>query len=260
MPAGQEAAVQQQPRTAAGPDARPGRQLQWVRVRGAGAGARGDGMHDLRLAWCAGRGSSMSSSIQRSAAGERNSGRPARVEHDDAWAVDGRHEVLDLVDDQRPPGSGGDGTGQLGKQADVVLGEPRLALIAEKPGCGPVDVVGDEGGAQFVADAVRRVRAVPGAAREVAVGSDAGRSGTAPAMGEERPLVDVLDDVFVLGQPGSGAADVSVEAAGEQDGAGIHTVPAAAVEPDNAAQRVIDSAGVADPAQAVRSQAADLRC
>ena len=50
----------------------------------------------------------------------------------------------------------------------------------------------------------------------------------ATAAREEPPLVDVLDDVLVFGQPRAGTVDVVVEAAGEQHGAGIHRVPAGA--------------------------------
>ena len=77
-------------------------------------------------------------------------------------------------------------------------------------------------------------------------------------MREEGPLVHVVDDELVLGQPGSGAAYIAVEAAGEQHGAGIDAVPAAALESDNGAQRLVDRGGETGPVQTVSSQPTDL--
>jgi hypothetical protein len=75
---------------------------------------------------------------------------------------------------------------------------------------------------------------------------------------EEGPLVHVVDDELVLGQPGSGAAHIAVEAAGEQHGAGIDAVPAAALESDDGTQRLVDRGGETDPVKTVLSQATDL--
>jgi hypothetical protein len=49
-------------------------------------------------------------------------------------------------------------------------------------------------------------------------------------MGEERPLVDILDDVLMVGQPRPRATDVAVDAPGEQDGSWVDGVTA---EPSN---------------------------
>src|SRR5690349_20627774 len=99
---------------------------------------------------------------------------------------------------------------------------------------------------------------MPGAAREITVGGQAGGAREAAAAGEEGPLVHVVDDELVLGQPGSGAAHVAVKTAGEQHGAGIDAVPAAAFEPDDGAQWLVDRRGETDPVQALSRQATDL--
>ena len=90
------------------------------------------------------------------------------------------------------------------------------------------------------------------------MGGEAGRAGPSSAVRKERPLVDVLDHVLVFGQPGPRAADVPVEAAGEQDGARVDGVPASAVERDRPTQRVVGGGSEVQPAQPVGGQAAQL--
>src|SRR5256885_14532516 len=99
---------------------------------------------------------------------------------------------------------------------------------------------------------------MPGAAREVTVGGQAGGAREAAAVREEGPLVHIVDDELVLGQPRSGAGHIAVDAAGEQHGAGIDAVPAAALEPDDGTQRLIDRGDEADPVQTVLPQPTDL--
>src|SRR6185437_15908476 len=102
------------------------------------------------------------------------------------------------------------------------------------------------------------VGAVPGAARQVAVGGQAGGSGDPATAGQEPPLVHVLDQVLVGGQPGARAGDVLVEAAREQHSARVHGVPTAAVKGHKPSQHLAGGQGETDPVQAVPGQPGDL--
>ena len=217
--------------------AHPGPGGQFERI-GAGrdrTGAGGDRLH---------RSSTRSAAAvagprpaRRSSAARPPRSTPARllVEDDDARPVVGRsrrraRQAGATIERRRPAAIAG---GQRGQRPHLGLGEPGLVGVAQEGRRAPVDAVDDERHAQLVAEAVRLVGPVPGRAGQVAVGVDAGRPGDPATVGEEGPLVDVLDDVLVVGQPRAGAADVAVDAAGEQDRPRVDRVPAVGVERDD---------------------------
>jgi len=157
------------------------------------------------------------------------------VEDDDPRPVldrtsGGRHDRLGK---QGMAQAGRDRGSEPGQRLHVGLGEPGLVGLTQEGRRAPVDAVGDKRYAQFVAEIERLVGPVPGRAGELAVGVEAGGAGDLSAVGEDGPLVDVLGDVLVVSQPRGGAADVAVDAAGEQDRARVDRVAAVSVEPDD---------------------------
>jgi hypothetical protein len=90
---------------------------------------------------------------------------------------------------------------------------------------------------------VSRVRRNPSASGPTA----RGRAGEPPAVGQERPLVDVLHDELVMREPGPRALDAAVDASGEHDRARVDQVPAAHLEVHEARHQFIHGSRIGHP-------------
>jgi hypothetical protein len=228
-------------------------------VPGAMARARGgDRLHRLRLARRAG-GRLLDQLADPSLRGARDRLRLAVLveDHDTRPMVD-RGVRRDRLRQESAAQTGGDQGCQRDQRLHLGLGEPGLVCGAQERRGPPVDAVGDQRDAQLVAETKSLVGPVPGRARQLTVRVDAGSPGDPTAVGEEGPLVDVLDDVLVVSQPRPGASDVPVDATGEQNRPWVDRVVAVALERDDGFEYVGDGGSVVNPRQSVRGQSLDV--